>query len=221
MVNAQCEYIYVDVGAEGRASDGGIWKKSDLYRDLHDPSNPMNIPEPEVIPGMREPLPYRLVADDAFALNVNLMKPYGTKGLSQEAHVFNYRLSRSRTCVENTFGVMASKFRLFRREVEMHPEGVEKVVKAACALHNMLRRECGTTYMPKKFVDHEDEYFRRVAGGWRAENELDNIQPTTTRNASQQARALRDSLRDYFSSPAGQLRGQSNAAFNTTRITEE
>lgn len=214
LVNAQCEFLYLFVGAEGRASDGGIWKKCQLYKDLHDPSNPLRFPEPDAVAGIEEDIPYYMVADDAFALTPNLLKPYGTKGLSRKARVFNYRLSRSRMCVENTFGIMCSKFRIFRREIEMGPPGVEKIVNAAGVLHNMLRRECGSTYMPKRSVDHETEELDFVPGTWRDANDLHNLQPSRSKNPTESAKALRELLSNYFTSPAGELRGQYTRANN-------
>lgn len=208
VVNAQCEFIYVFVGAEGRASDGGIWKQCKLYRDLHNPTNPLSFPGPDNIDGIEEEIPYFLVADDAFALSPNLLKPFSARGLTKKARIFNYRLSRSRMCIENAFGVLASKFRIFRREIEMLPAGAEKVVLAAAALHNMLRRECGKTYMPTRILDHEIEDGARVPGRWRSEVQLDDIERSRTRNASEEAKALRELLGDYFISRSGEMTGQ-------------
>lgn len=217
LVNAHCEFLYLFVGAEGRASDGGVWKKCKLYKDLNDPSNPLSFPGPDNVPGIEEAIPYYMVADDAFAMTPNLLKPYGSKGLSRKARVFNYRLSRSRMCVENTFRIMCTKFRIFRREIEMAPPGVEKVVQAAGVLHNMLRRECGATYMPTKSIDHETEELQRIPGRWRNDNELDNLQPSRTKNPTMCAKALRELLTDYFVRPGGELVGQytrANANYN-------
>lgn len=33
LVNANYEFTYADVGAEGSAADGGVWKKCDFYQD--------------------------------------------------------------------------------------------------------------------------------------------------------------------------------------------
>jgi hypothetical protein len=52
------------------------------------------------------------VADDAFSLSVNIMKPYpGILEQSSEG-IFKYRLSRVRRIVENTFGLSASVYRV-------------------------------------------------------------------------------------------------------------
>nr|CAI5843193.1 unnamed protein product [Callosobruchus analis] len=41
------------------------------------------------------------------------MKPYQQKGISHEEKIFNYRLCRARRVVENVFGILASRFRIF------------------------------------------------------------------------------------------------------------
>jgi len=55
--------------------------------------------------------------------------------------IFNYTLSRARQTVECTFGILASRFRVFRKPFEIKVESVDNVVKAACVLHNYLRKE--------------------------------------------------------------------------------
>ena len=43
------------------------------------------------------------VRDYAFQLTSNLMKPYPQIGLTEEQLIFNYRLNRAQTIVENAF----------------------------------------------------------------------------------------------------------------------
>lgn len=115
VVNARYEFIFVDVGAEGKASDGGVWRKSSLYEYINVPQNSLNLPEPSIINGIRDPMPYFLVGDDAFAMSPNLMKPYAMQGISARNRIYNYRLSRSRMVVENAFGILTTRFRIFRK----------------------------------------------------------------------------------------------------------
>lgn len=49
---------------------------------------------------------YVIVADEAFGMTENLMRPYGGKMLSYEKKIFNYRLTLARRYVECTFGIM-------------------------------------------------------------------------------------------------------------------
>ncbi|XP_050307736.1 uncharacterized protein LOC126744392 isoform X2 [Anthonomus grandis grandis] len=55
-------------------------------------------------------------------------------------HIYS-RLSRARRIVENAFGILVSRWRVFRRHFEIQPDFVDKVVLAACCLHNMLSTE--------------------------------------------------------------------------------
>ncbi|KAK8787435.1 hypothetical protein V5799_022789 [Amblyomma americanum] len=75
---------------------------------------------------IREPIPSRA------RLAMTLRGPDDYK------RIFNYRLSRARRCVENAFGVMASRFRIFRRVINLLPENADYVVMASCVLHNFL-----------------------------------------------------------------------------------
>lgn len=61
------------------------------------------------------PLPYVFVADSAFALTENMLKPYaGIHNKGSKERVFNYPLSRARRIVENVFGIMSAVFRILR-----------------------------------------------------------------------------------------------------------
>lgn len=60
--------------------------------------------------------------------------------MGQQRRIFNYRLSRARLTVENAFGILASRFRTYQGRVCLHPDNVERIVKASVILHNMLQR---------------------------------------------------------------------------------
>ena len=76
-----------------------------------------------------------------FPFSNNLMWPYPEKSVTgnYENKVFNYRLSRARQPVECPFGIIASRFRVFRKPFEIKVDSVDNVVKAGCVLHNYLR----------------------------------------------------------------------------------
>ncbi|GFT47805.1 protein ALP1-like [Trichonephila clavipes] len=106
LVDANLKFLYVDVGTNGRVSDGGVWGKSKLRQAIT--NGDINIPEAAALPGSASKLPFVIVADDAFPLMPNIMKPYPGSNLSKECLVFNYRLSRARRVSENAFGILAA-----------------------------------------------------------------------------------------------------------------
>jgi hypothetical protein len=109
IVDAEYIFIVINIGCNGRISDGGVFSASGVPEFLEHqlctvlPQNPLN--------GRHKPLPH-VVADDAFPLRPYLMKPYprSTENLNIMTRVFSYRLSRARNIVENTFGVMSAVF---------------------------------------------------------------------------------------------------------------
>ena len=55
IVDADYKFLYVDVGCNGRVSDGGVFKNSAIYAALE--SNSLNIPPPKPMPGQCQALP--------------------------------------------------------------------------------------------------------------------------------------------------------------------
>lgn len=139
VVDSEYRFVYIDVGSMGRFSDGHIFSTSTLAKKMREKT--LQIPEPTVLPTLGEPMPYVFVGDEAFPLMENLMRPYPKRVVTgnYENKIFNYRLSRARQTVECAFGILASRFRVFRRPFENKVDSVVEIVKAACILHNYLR----------------------------------------------------------------------------------
>lgn len=99
-------------------------------------------------------MPYVIVGDEAFPLRVNLMRPYPGRSMkvsradaakksemsleNRTKRIFNYRLSRARRVVENSFGIMAQKWRIFLVPIAADIEMVERIVQTCVCLHNFL-----------------------------------------------------------------------------------
>ena len=107
VVDAAYKFIYVSVGCNGRISDGGVLRNSNLYHHLEE--NKLNIPGPATLPGTQTKFPHILLADDAFPLKEYILKPYSQIGLTKKRRIFNYRLNRARRVVENAFGILANR----------------------------------------------------------------------------------------------------------------
>ncbi|KAK5637862.1 hypothetical protein RI129_000145 [Pyrocoelia pectoralis] len=144
IVNANYEFILVDVGTNGRVSDGGVLENTDFFKKLVDKS--LNIPDSKEIGPKKSKLPFVFVGDEAFSLRENFMKPYNVKELDYSKKIFNYRLSRARNVVEIVFGILAARFRLLHTQININETTVELAVLACCILHNYLRRKCGESY---------------------------------------------------------------------------
>lgn len=95
VADADYNFLYADIGGQGRISDGGICKHTILYKRLE--RNQLGLPPEAALPGRTKKIPYVFVGEEAFALSVNLMKPFsGTFVKGSFQRIFNYRLSRSR-----------------------------------------------------------------------------------------------------------------------------
>lgn len=112
MCDADYNFIFVDIGASGRRSDGGIFKDSKMGIKFE--NKQMDLPDPVEITADGNPLPYVIVADEAFQAADYLLRPYpGRPALTDERKIFNYRLSRARRTIENTFGNFTFFFHYF------------------------------------------------------------------------------------------------------------
>ena len=154
LVDANLRFITVDVGSFGRNSDGGIFSSSAFGKRLL--SGQLNLPPDDIIPGTRTlgPLPYVLVADEAFPLHRNIMRPFPGRACTEEQMIFNYRLSRARRIVENAFGILANRWRVFHTKIWMRPNWINNIVLAACVLHNFVQKETTAAETRTLLGDH-------------------------------------------------------------------
>lgn len=202
-VDANCNFIYVNVGTQGRASDAGLFDNADLKRVLD--TELLNVPPAESLPNSNVQFPFVFLGDEGCPLHPNLIKPFPHKQPEFDQQIFNYRLSRARRVVENAFGILANQWRVFRSTIFLSPDKVIKVTMAAVCLHNYLGQRGSEAYLPSGLADRETAEKEFLAGEWRRER-LGALQPwrgQKMRNASHHAKNLRNVLKDYFMSTAG------------------
>ncbi|KAJ8914955.1 hypothetical protein NQ315_002479 [Exocentrus adspersus] len=122
IVGPDYRFIAVDIGGFGKNSDGGIFETSNMGKRFEE--NLMNVPKPKNLPNHDEPCPHVLIGDEAFSLKTYLMRPFPYKqcktDISKEK--YNTRLCRARRVVENAFGILAQKWRIFYRPIETKVE---------------------------------------------------------------------------------------------------
>ena len=205
--NADYEFNLIDIGEAGIQSDGGVFSNSNFgYAIVNDL---LDFPEPENVNDSDFKLPFVFVGDDASPMRTNLAKPYSAFHLDLEKLITNYRISRARRITENTFGILAARFRIFRCSILA---SVESVTKCCVALHNYLMASRLTdeenAYCPNNFVDQEVRSERKNEE-WRlvVENDcgLVPIHRIGSNNYSKDAKIVRDSFCEYFNSNEGQL----------------
>lgn len=195
MCDANYKLTYVDVGCKGRISDGGIFNRSTLYRAIE--SNSLNIPPPKNLPGTDIKTPFVILADDAFALKPYLMKPYNFRGQDQSQHIFNYRLSRARRMIESTFGIMAARFRLLRTIIELSEPNIKHCVLAICVLHNWI------------ISNNQNENVHDSSDHVENRSDVNTVVPVNDERVSNnEAKNVREMLKNYFCSPAGETQWQ-------------
>lgn len=141
IVDAEYKFVCVDVGGYGKNSDGGIFETSNMGRRFE--RGLMKIPNSHPLPGANVPCPYVLIGDEGFALKPYLMRPYPYRQSREDIRKENYntRLCKARRVVENAFGILAQKWRIFYRPIDLSIETNISVVRTACILHNFLRVE--------------------------------------------------------------------------------
>ena len=82
------------------------------------------------------------------------MRPYRGQ-LSEEKMIFNYNLSRACLTIDNTFGILFARWRIFRGPIRASRENIRYVMAAIC-LYNYLRQTDSARYCPAGFVDSFD-----------------------------------------------------------------
>ena len=150
-------------GEAGHQSDGGVFANSNIGHCIT--KNIFPLPCPRALDTSGTVFPYVFVADDAFLLRHNMVKPYAETDLDIRKLVANYRISRARRVTENAFGILSAKFHVFQRPIHAKVDTTESITKACVALHNF--RMVGRQYCPAGFADYEI-YGKKLDGEWRS-----------------------------------------------------
>lgn len=134
-----CKFTCIDVGGYGKNSDGDIFEASSMGKRIN--SSTMNIRISSPLVGQNELTPCVWFEEEAFLLRPYLMRPfpYRYSRNNEGKDTFNKRLCHARRTVENPFGILVQKRRVFLRPLEVKVDSAKLIVKTACVLHNYLK----------------------------------------------------------------------------------
>lgn len=191
IADSNYKLLYVDVGSMGKDADPTIFDCSSFGKAFYDGS--LNIPSTEKISNSSSPLPYVLVGDEAFGIDVNLMRPFPGRNLTKSTRIFNYRLSSARRFVECTFGILTNKWRIFHRPMNLKLNNTIHVVKAACVLHNYVRERDGFLFQDTL----------EITGLYNIQH--DESQRITITRGNKAAYRYRNDFVSYFNSSEGRV----------------
>lgn len=196
IVDADYKFIYIDVGKNGRISDGGIFANTPIYNKLENGS--LRLPADEPLPDRVKNIPFLLVGDEAFPLKSYLMKPYPNRNLDLTQRIFNYRLSRVRRIVENVFGILSSRFGVFQKPIPLEPEKVEKLLwQLVCSIISYAVNPPQEIFIPHKSLLTEklmEQLLKQIGGKWRG---IMDYQTYNNKEATSQQRRPEKSVMSY------------------------
>ena len=204
--DANYEFFWVDIGTPGAAGDAQIFNRSEFVQLME--AHQLPVPDADPLPGDDARIPYFLVGDDAFAQRVWLQKPFQKFQFTREETVFNYRLSRARRCIENSFGILTNRWRCITTTMAQTPNNVMNIVHACVCMHNLMRRRYPVHHAA---LVHDREDGEQVQN-WREDTLLASLQAIRGNRGTREARIQREYLKAYYNSPVGALPWQEERA---------
>ncbi|XP_060857450.1 uncharacterized protein LOC132935032 [Metopolophium dirhodum] len=198
-------FTMIETGYAGRNSDGGIFRASAMKYWIH--RGELDIPTPSLLTYDENysSFPYYFVADEACPLSRYLMRPYPQRVLDNVKRIYNYRISRARKTIECTFGMVCEKFAVLNGPIRIREsENVNFVIKAACVLHNYVRKLEGLPYVSTYPQDCEP----------KDQIDVRTTAQNMTINETSSPAALRNYLANYFLTPRGSVPWQWKYAIN-------
>ena len=103
LVDADYRFLWANVRATGSSSDAQIFNRSKLKKRIYQWK--VRTATTRATCTWEPSLHYCLLGDDTFALMPWLFKPYSRGRLTRDERIANYRISRGRRVVKNSFGI--------------------------------------------------------------------------------------------------------------------
>lgn len=127
-------------------SDEGIFEESEIGKLLE---QQFGLSPDELLPGQTETPTHVVIGDEAFGLKPYLMRPfpYAQSKNDSVKGKYNKGLCRARRVVENAFGMLTMKWRLFLRPIEMSQQNNTYCLSCVFASQFFTLREFRSTIM--------------------------------------------------------------------------
>ena len=115
-----------------------------------------------------------------------------------------FRHCRATRLVENLFGILANRWRVFYNAIALSPDFVADLALASLTLHNILRSgPSRQIYCPRGLLDEEDPTTGEfIPGSWRHDKSTHSMDPLiippSGHNFTTDAKHVRDTYKDYF-----------------------
>lgn len=138
-------YIDIFTGPPGKIHDSRVFKLSFISSEI------------PFICGQE----YHLLGDNGYPLRQHIITPYKDYGnLSPQQRTFNRKLSTTRVLIENSFGILKSRFRQLQI-LDFHKvKKMAMFIKACCVLHNL----CINFNDEVEFEDETEETLEEPVG---------------------------------------------------------
>lgn len=203
IVDANYKYIMIDVGGYGSNSDGAIFANSDFGQAWLQRMGDLPIPEDRPLPLSESNLkvPLVIVADEAFPLKPNILRPYPGLNLSQKKLICNYRISRARRVVENAFGIMSHTWRIMLKRMEVSVDFAIQITMTCCVLQNFLLATSSDRSALDNDIENQPTNHRSNSDTPLSIHGSSPTYPRPTAEALQ----IREEFANWFISPAGAL----------------
>ena len=133
VVDSDLRFRSVNIGAPSRCNDSSVYRKSNLSEIIRN-----KIYEVHYILSNNVKIQAHLIADSIFVLDRTLIKSFSQRpDITRKENIFNYRLSRCRSCVEHVFDLMKNRFRILHKRMEFDLNNTINIIKIAAILHNI------------------------------------------------------------------------------------
>jgi len=118
--DSRCRFTYISCRSPGGTGDSRAFYGTALSNFIQ------NIPSG-----------FYLVGNSAYTLSSSLLVPYtGSDKNRKENDVFNFYLSQLRIKIEQAFGLLVNKWRIFKKPIELNLRQIPFLVECCFWLHN-------------------------------------------------------------------------------------